>query len=633
MRFFQPLLQYGFTRLLAETRTRTHLSPGIIAIEKPDEQKGYSAFFNTILPPSYSSLKEPFTLNWIIPENKKEKALTNSFNLPFQPFYSATVNSELSERDFETYTNNFLGLEDIEKQIYILPIDFIESSYLDLVLKSDVSFITLLGLNRIFNNQRKLAYTLVNLKEKIPPDIAIYLSGAVSPAYFSFLIYLGIDFFDNSLAYKISKNGYFAQEDKLYPINNHPRCFCRYCSEKDPDLLGHNELVMKNEIAKIRFALEEGTIRELVEKDIHRSVTFAATLKHLDKNYSDSFSQRTPVISSSKLKCIGEESLYNPSILEYRQRIRTRFKPQMYKKIILLLPCSAKKPYSFSRSHIQFRTAIKKAGKRVFSALSEIIITSPLSVVPRELENIYPPRFYDIPVAGIWSEEEISITSELLLDVLSQFPKESIIINHMHGHGYEQIIENIREKSSLEIIDTSAEKSPTSPESLKKLSEVLTSINPRLGAHEINSTPSRISNLKTVADYQFGNDTGDILFSNNIKIKGKYPKNLQVFRDKRLIATVSSKTGFLSILPDVAQEIVDKTLVKLEFGAEYVSGSNIYAPGCIHADENIHPDDEIFIINNNQVIATARALVSGLDMNKMTSGSLAEVKKKLKVKR
>ena len=53
----------------------------------------------------------------------------------------------------------------------------------------------------------------------------------------------------------------------------------------------------------------------------------------------------------------------------------------------------------------------------------------------------------------------------------------------------------------------------------------------------------------------------------------------------------------------------------------------------IEANETILPKDEIFVIHNNKVIATAKAIVCGADMNKMTSGSLAEVKKKLRVKK
>ncbi len=633
MRFFQPLSQYGLARILAETRTRTHLSPGIIDIEKSSNSDDYAAFFDISLPPSYSNTDKILNLHWNIPEEKKERALATSFLYSLQPFYSSSIDDELSKADYNTYVENFLSLQDIHKQIYFLPIDFIESESFDSVLKTDMSLIALIGLDKIFNNQRKLSEVLVNLKEKISPDIAIYLPGPIAPSNYSFLIYMGIDFFDNSLSYYTSENGYFILGDRLYPLDKYPKCYCQYCSQDPKDIQGHNELMMKNEIAKVKYALEEGTLRELVEQDIHKSVTFAASLKHLDKKYSKVFRNRTPIISSTKIKCIGEESLHNPVISEYRERIRTRYKPSLKDKIILLLPCSAKKPYSFSRSHMLFRGAIKKAGKQVFHTLSEIIVTSPLSVVPRELESIYPARFYDIPVAGVWSDEEIELTSRLLLDVLSHYPKDIKIVNHMHGHGYQHIVDIVRKETSFEIIDTSSENPPTNPNSLNNLTDTLYNLIENQTIEKDKILSSKIRRLQFTADFQYGQGTGSILFSKDIKVKGKYPRHLQIFRGGEQIASLSSETGYLSILPKIAQEILDKTLNKLEFGVDQVLGSNIYAPGCINADTTILPNDEIFIVHENKVIATAKALVSGIDMNKMTSGSLAEVRKKLKVRK
>jgi archaeosine synthase len=261
-----------------------------------------------------------------------------------------------------------------------------------------------------------------------------------------------------------------------------------------------------------------------------------------------------------------------------------------------------------------------------------MIITSPLSIVPRELEGIYPARFYDIPVSGVWSEKEIEITAELLLDLLKQLPKNTIIVNHMHGHGYQQIVDIVKERTAFTLEDTAVDKSPTDHDSLNALSDTLYTISQKLDNEKRNHIPSKIRRLQAVADFQYGKGVGKILFTKDIKIRSKYPKDLQIFREGKHIASLSSRTGYLSISPSVAQEIIDLAQNKLHFGADYASGSNIYAPGCLNADVSILPNDEIFIVHENTVIATAKAFVSGSDMNKMTSGSLAEVKKKVKVK-
>ena len=52
---------------------------------------------------------------------------------------------------------------------------------------------------------------------------------------------------------------------------------------------------------------------------------------------------------------------------------------------VVLLPCSARKPYSLSRSHALFAGAVRDRAH-------ELIVTSPLGIVPRELEPLLPGR-------------------------------------------------------------------------------------------------------------------------------------------------------------------------------------------------------------------------------------------------
>ena len=631
MRFFQPLSQLGFARILAETKTHVPLSPGLISLEKPDQEEGYSAYFDFSIP-TFDSLNDlPLQLSWILPEKKAEKALSNRAIISDQPFYPYFVPENLSSEDYSDYINKFLSLSDLHNQIFTLPISMINHQSVNQVMETECSLYAVLGLSSLLNNQRKLSKTLVFLREKISPDIALYLPGPIASGLHSFLVYSGIDLFDNSLAYFTSRKGYFLTNDGIYSTQNHPQCFCQYCSEATSNLFKHNELILKNSISKVRFSLEENTLRTLVEKDVHNKVSFSAALRNYDNLYSTNFSSRSPLIVSSPLICTGEESLNRPVVSEFRNRIKNRFVPDPSARIILLLPCSAKKPYSFSRSHMLYRGAIKKGGKGIFSILSELIITSPLSVVPRELENIYPAKYYDIPVAGYWTSDEINLTSMLLKEVLSYYEKESIIINHMHGEGYDDIVQNIKNDLSFEVINTAIDSSPTSSKSLSMLSKTLQELISNKFSPQTNVPPTSIRRLKSVADFQYGLGVGDILFSEAIKIKGKYPKDLQIFREKDHIGYLNTKTGYLSIYPKTADIISSISKNILEFGANQVKGSNIFAPGCLSADEQILPNDEIFVVFENKVVATARAIVSGKDMNKMTSGIVAEVKKKLKV--
>jgi predicted RNA-binding protein (TIGR00451 family) len=276
-----------------------------------------------------------------------------------------------------------------------------------------------------------------------------------------------------------------------------------------------------------------------------------------------------------------------------------------------------------------FRKALKKSGKSVFSQLSELIITSPLSVVPRELENIFPARFYDIPVAGIWSNEEIEITASLLSKVLKSYPDDTVIINHTHGKGYEEILEIVKSYSNFEVFNTSSKSVPTSNDSLSKLTSTTSGILAEKMWNEKIGLSPKLNELQTIADYQYGIGVGKELFHKIVKIRGKYPRNKQIFLDGELNATLRSSTGFLMLTPSAAQRIVKLSFNNLEFADENLKGSTIYAPGLIEADIRILPNDEIFIVKEGKLLATATALVSGKDMNKMSSAtSIKQIREK-----
>ena len=617
--------------MLGETRTHHPITPGLISIERTTEKEGYSGFFDLPFPPSFQKKREDTeVLIWNLLNEKIDKSLAKGFFLSEQPFYPSYVPDSLSLDDFSKYIDKFQSLEEAHTQIFTLPLSYVDSPLLDKIIETDCSLYILTGIIALFNNQRKLTETFVKLRERLPPDVAIYLPGPISPAYYSFLVYSGIDLFDNSIAYYTSKNGYFLTSDGAFSVENHPPCYCKYCISSEPDLFKHNEMILKNAIGRIQYAIKSGTLRSLVEQDIHGSVAFAASLRIYDNNYSTNIRSRTPVISSAPLKCIGEESFSHPSVIEFRERVKERYTPDPLTKIILLLPCSARKPYSFSRSHMLFRKAIKDGDKKLLNHISELIITSPLSIVPRELENIFPARFYDIPVTGQWSSHEIDETRLILLEILKRYPKETIILNHTHGDGYSQITKSIEETTDFEIINTSSSSHPTSKNSLSNLSSTLREIS--LKETNTNEKPlaPQTKQIRATADFQYGPGIGKLLFPNTIKFKGKYPRDRQIFSEKQQIATLHKSTGFLSIFPQHAQKIIHHSYNNLKFMDDYVKGSNIYAPGCSEADNRIHPNDEIFVIANNKIIASATAFVSGLDMNKMTSGKLAEIKKKVR---
>src|SRR3989304_118079 len=85
------------------------------------------------------------------------------------------------------------------------------------------------------------------------------------------------------------------------------------------------------------------------------------------------------------------------------------------------------KPSSLSRSHRKFRDAILACGNP--AAVHEVIVTSPLGLIPRELERFHPARAYDIPVTGDWTRDEAAMVSEALRAFLAANPYDAVLVH------------------------------------------------------------------------------------------------------------------------------------------------------------------------------------------------------------
>ena len=57
------------------------------------------------------------------------------------------------------------------------------------------------------------------------------------------------------------------------------------------------------------------------------------------------------------------------------------------------------------------------------------MMTSPLGLVPRDLEDVWPAANYDVPVTGDWSSDELARVRRMLTSLVERFGYKRII-NH-----------------------------------------------------------------------------------------------------------------------------------------------------------------------------------------------------------
>ncbi|MFQ6061463.1 MAG: DUF5591 domain-containing protein [Thermoplasmata archaeon] len=92
----------------------------------------------------------------------------------------------------------------------------------------------------------------------------------------------------------------------------------------------------------------------------------------------------------------GVELLHHPDVLEFHNSLMERYTVPEGKAIALFLPCSAKKPYSSSRTHRAIDRALSDLDEECRMSIHELIVSEPLGIVPRELEMEYPAAHYNM---------------------------------------------------------------------------------------------------------------------------------------------------------------------------------------------------------------------------------------------
>ncbi|MGF7118302.1 DUF5591 domain-containing protein [Methanobacterium oryzae] len=301
-----------------------------------------------------------------------------------------------------------------------------------------------------------------------------------------------------------------------------------------------------------------------------------------------------------KVQCITEESLFRPEAVRWRERMNLL---EPMGDAVVILPCSMRKPYSSSRSHLIFM--------KVTKGIQECILTSPFGVCPREMEKTYPIQSYDTSTTGEWSNEEIKVVGECLKDYVDG--KE--VIAHVEG-GYKQVCEEYLEDA----VYTSTGKT-TSKESIENLKREVKKY-PR-----IKGRAKTLHMFRSIARYQFNSKKADALIPDDVKILGRFDR--RILRDGKQIATLHFNNGFYSLNLEGGEILkeINKKHVKINFE---LKTNSLFSPGVTEADQDIVPNDEVVILKDGEVVGVGKAILSGKEMKRATKGIAVKIRHRKK---
>jgi archaeosine synthase len=480
--------------------------------------------------------------------------------------------------------------------------------------KIDAEVYVLANALQLIRNPSKFINTLITLKRTVGYNKLIYTPGVGNPQHIAILAYCGIDLFDSvPLILNARLENYLTTQGKLNKNEiEEDFCFCPSCTKGKRDhesILGHNYYTALSELKMVRNAIRKGQLRELVESRIRSDPQMVSVLRIMDLRFYSFMEVHFPVTGGPMIAA-SNDSLFRPEIMRFRERVKSRYKKPPHPKVLLLLPCSAKKPYSFSRTHKAFRKAVSECGNK--SAVHEVIITSPLGIVPRELELFYPAQQYDIPVTHSWSRDEMSMIGEDLTEFLKTNSYDRIIahlpFDYMFCGDY------------IDEFTNTCSESPTSPNSLKKLKEVLSEA--VLPYKKLNEKIQKKEALKCFARFQFKKAAEAIVTDSDIK--GRYP-NLKIFKEGKQLGMLVGNRGLISLTLEGAKILGEQNAywVKID---DFTPKGNIFAVGVLNADSDIRVGDDVVVVRNDELVGVGVAQMNPEEMKESQRGEAVRIR-------
>lgn len=433
------------------------------------------------------------------------------------------------------------------------------------------------------------------------------------PHRLAFLVYCGFDVLDSiPLVMSAENDIYLTSTGPLayHKIEELP-CSCPACSSGrrgKAQLLQHNEFTATNELRLIRHSISEGNLRELVEARVRSEPWLVQNLRLLDFHHYDLEEAHAP-ITGARFHAGSKESLSRPDVVRWRKRLEQRYKRPQSARILLLIPCSARKPYSLSQSHMRFRQAIWNSGRA--SSVHEVIVTSPLGLVPRELELFYPAKDYDIPVTGHWDRDEKMLIEEMVAWLL-RTQKYDMVISHL-GDESETV------NAVLTDFTDTSKGNPGSHMSLERLEDALR----QLPGTDTTARGGRdLEDMTSISRFQFG-DAGDELCK-GATVSGRWP-GLKIFKNGVQMGMLTGDRGMISLTLDggAALAETESYCVRIE---DFIPKGNLFVVGVENASDEIRVGDDVVVVHDHDLRAVGVAKMPAVEMKLARRGEAVHVR-------
>ena len=443
----------------------------------------------------------------------------------------------------------------------------------------------------------KLVTAIQTLKHRFPGSL-LWTPGLGGPDNAAVLAWFGVDLFDTTRTrFALSSNHLLTTYGPRKPLE---------CESFDLDVAMHH---YHQSIRSVQSAIETGTLRRLAQQQSLNSPRLVEHMRHFDSlMQTQKDVLRVHPSGLDTIEFMAQESHQDAEVAAWVEFMNEGYQtPEGLDNVLILLPCSERKPYRLSKSHRKFISAIGS------NACHEVMVTSPLGLVPRDLEDVWPAGFYDIPVTGDWTQDERDRVQSMVESLVKRH-NYSCIVNHS---GL------LLEVEGVEIIETRQGESSGSRGALQRLADAVLHCKQTIELRRRKGESINLDRFKSISRYLYGKDA----WLNDCRIRGKPPR-WRIEKDGKQIALwLFDRAGF-SFSKDAIP-----LLSELNILPTVTLRSDIKWKGDLHLgiidsfDQNIRRGQDLLVLQDGEAIGSARAIAPGWEWAG-TPGRLAKMHQK-----
>ena len=492
--------------------------------------------------------------------------------------------------------------------------------------KADSPELIVLGNSRaLWAEGRPFVIAVGEIRKRFGAAPLLWAPRVALPHRIPLLTYLGVDLVDTTEALLSAAHGVYL-DPVLGPRSPAPApkeraCECSACRATPPGpLAGHAVEACRRAMAETAAAARAGRLRELVESRLVAEPALAEMLRYADRDLEDLLDERTPVAFSGSRDYVLLESHRRPEMARFRSRFLERYRPPPSKTVLLLVPCSKTKPYRRSRSHRRFWGALE--GLRALERVHLVSVSSPIGLVPRELEDVPPARHYDIPVTGEWEESERAIVRTALAHLLGIGQYRSVVV-HLDPSEYSFLQSELAPSDSVRW--TLSDDRTTTNEAVAALR---VAVEAAIGDETpVAGGPLAVvrEELEAVAAIQFGREAARRLFASPIRLSGR-PWFQRLTDGRNDLATVREERGLFQLTVAGARRLMPDPPLAVEVHSGVPLEGDLFVPGVRRADEGIRVGDAVVLLQDGHLAAVGEAALPGRLMMELSRGLAVRIR-------